>query len=417
MRRPDQLEVLYLDFDGFFASVAQQVEPRLRGKPVGIVPFDAAPTKSMTVIAVSKEAKKLGVKNVMRVPDVLAICPDIILVPQRPDLIRRAHLTLLSEIEAEIPIDVVKSIDELACTLDQANSADPTGLAGRIKERLRKNVGEQITCSIGIAANRLLAKIACKVDKPDGTTIWHPKDMPAPLLLRPLSDIPGVGSRIAARLAGLNINAIEALLATRPKQLRAIWGNVNGERMWYALHGYSIQAEPTQRSMYGHGRVLPPEWRNIPSARDCSRLLLVKAARRMRRDGFAARSLSLWLNGFKDGWGGSMPLESVHDDQACLTALHLLWVRAEEALPRSFAIIRCGIMLADLTPIGIRQLSLFEEDDHGRQKWERVQGIMDDLNFTHGKRVVTLGAWTPPPGGFAGGKIAFTRIPDSEDFL
>ena len=417
MRRPDQLEVLYLDFDGFFASVAQQCEPRLRGKPVGIVPFDAAPTKSMTVIAVSKEAKKFGVRNVMRVPDVLALCPDIILVPQRPDLIRRAHLTLLSEIEAEIPIDVVKSIDELACTLDQSTSADPQGLSSRIKERLLKNVGEQITCSIGIAANRLLAKIACKVDKPNGTTIWHPRDMPGPLLLRPLSDIPGVGDRTAAKLAGRNITTIEALLATNPKQLRALWGNVNGERMWYALHGYSIQAEPTQRSMYGHGRVLPPEWRNIESARDCSRLLLVKAARRMRRDGFAARSLSLWLNGFEDGWGGSMPLASVHDDQACLTALHLLWSRAERALPPKFAIIRCGVMLGDLTPIGIRQLSLFEEDDTDRQKWERVQGVMDGLNFTHGKRVVTLGAWTPPPGGFAGGKIAFTRIPDAEDFL
>jgi DNA polymerase-4 len=202
MRLPDHVEILYLDFDGFFASVAQQADPRLRGKPVGIVPFAAAPTKSMTVIAVSKEAKKLGVKNVMRVPDVLAICPDIVLVPQRPDLIRRAHLTLLSEIEAEIPIDVVKSIDELACTLDHATSADPHGIATRIKERLRKNVGEQITCSIGIAANRLLAKIACKVDKPNGITIWHPQDMPAPLVARPLSDIPGVGDRMAARLSG-----------------------------------------------------------------------------------------------------------------------------------------------------------------------------------------------------------------------
>ena len=52
-----------------------------------------------------------------------------------------------------------------------------------------------------------------------------------------------------------------------------------------------------------------------------------------------------------------------------------------------------------------------------REKWERLQGIVDDLNYSHGKRVVTLGAWTPPPGGFAGGKIAFTRIPDAEDFL
>jgi integrase len=249
----------------------------------------------------------------MRVPDVLAICPDIILVPQRPDLIRRAHLTLLSEIESEIPIDVVKSIADLACTLDQNTSADPRTLAHRIKRRLRENVGDQITCSIGIAANRLLAKIACKVDKPNGITIWHPADMPAPLLQRPLSDIPGVGSRMSARLAEQNITSIEALLTTRPRQLRALWGNVNGERMWYALHGYTIQAEPTQRSVYGHGRVLPPEWRTIPMARDCSRLLLVKAARRMRRDSFAAQQLALWINGFKDGWGGSTPLESVHD--------------------------------------------------------------------------------------------------------
>ena len=74
-------------------------------------------------------------------------------------------------------------------------------------------------------------------------------------------------------------------------------------------------------------------------------------------------------------------------------------------------------MLSDLTPLGVRQLSLFEHDDTARQKWERVQGIMDELNFSHGRRVVTLGAWTPPPGGYAGGKIAFTRIPDAEDFL
>lgn len=266
MRRPEHVGVLYLEFDGFFASVAQQADPRLRGKPAGTVPFDTAPTKSMTEIAVSKEANKLGgkKKNVMRVPDVLAICPEIVFVPQRPDLIRRAHLTLLSEIDSEIPIDVVKSIDELACTLDQNTSTNPRGIAGRIKERLRKNVGE-----------------------------------------------------------------------------------------------------PTQRRMYGHGRVLPLEWRNVEKARDCSRLLLVKAALRMRREEFAERQIGLWLNGLKDGWSGASPLESVHDDQAYLTALHLLWVKAERAPFRGYAIMRCGVMLTDLTPLGARQLSLFEGGRHG----------------------------------------------------
>src|SRR5262249_41155234 len=149
-------------------------------------------------------------------------------------------------------------------------------------------------------------------------TIWHPSIMPGPLLALPLSAIPGVGSRMEARLDRLHIRTMTDLLATQPKQMRMIWRNVNGERMWYALHGYVLHAQPTKRSMYGHGRVLPPDWRTFEKAHDCSRLLLVKAARRMRRDGFSARRLFLWINGFEDGWGGDCPLASVRDDQACL---------------------------------------------------------------------------------------------------
>ena len=111
MRKPETIEYLYLDFDGFFASVHQQVYPHLRGKPVGIVPFDG--TKHTCVIAVSKEAKARGCSNVMRYGDAQAKCPEIILIPQQPDLYRRAHNTLIAEINSAIPIDAVKSIDEI----------------------------------------------------------------------------------------------------------------------------------------------------------------------------------------------------------------------------------------------------------------------------------------------------------------
>src|SRR5580658_10606239 len=87
----------------------------------------------------------------------------------------------------------------------------------KIKDRIRKNIGDQITCSMGFAANRLLAKIACKVDKPNGITVWHPKDMPEPLFARPLSDIPGVGSRMEGRLNLANIFTIRDLWHTQPK--------------------------------------------------------------------------------------------------------------------------------------------------------------------------------------------------------
>lgn len=266
MRKPDTIERLYLDFDGFFANVEQQARPELRGRPIGIVPFSG--TARTCVIAASREAKAFGVKNVMNVAEARALCPDLVLVPQSPDLYRRAHNTLLAEIAAAIPIDAVKSIDELTCRMDVAQARAPQDLARLIKFRIREHVGRFVTCSIGFAANRQLAKMACKMDKPDGVTIWAPEAMPSPLLALKLSDIPGVGGRMEARLSRAGIHDVPTLYATQPKQMRKLWGNVTGERLWYALHGYDVQAGATSRGMFGHGRVLPPEGRTLAYARD-----------------------------------------------------------------------------------------------------------------------------------------------------
>ena len=416
MRRPDRIECLYLDFDGFFASVMQQAMPSLRGRPVGVIPFDIDDTNRTSVIACSREAKAMGVKNVMPVTEARRLCPELLLVPQRPDLFRRAHNTLLNEISCELPIDTVKSIDELACRLDAAQAAQPEDLSTRIKRRLAANVGPYITCSIGMAANRLLAKTACKMDKPDGTTIWHPRDMPGPLLKVKIEDISGIGPQLERRLVRAGVGTMAQLLALQPKQMRALWGNVTGERMWYALHGYDVKAMPTGRSMYGHGRVLSPELRALPRAEECSRLLLVKAARRMRRDGWYARGLHLWISLFDKGWSATRTMPSVNDDHACLEALGALWTQARAALPARGRVMRVGVALMDLTPADHRQLDFLLDDDRERWRWERLTNTMDGLNAKFGKRVIHLGDWRPPPGGFAGGKIAFTRIPSAEDF-
>ena len=79
MRLPTTIERLYLDFDGFFASVEQQADKRLRGRPVGVVPFEG--TTRTVVIACSREAKAMGCKNIMKVEDAKRLCPDIVLVP------------------------------------------------------------------------------------------------------------------------------------------------------------------------------------------------------------------------------------------------------------------------------------------------------------------------------------------------
>lgn len=416
MRKPTTIEKLYLDFDGFFASVMQQTMPHLRGKPVGVIPFETSAANSTIVIACSKEAKAKGCKNVMPVREARSICPDLVLVTQRPDLYRRAHNALLNEISCEIPIETVKSIDELTCKLDSRDIADPANLAKRIKTRISKNIGDQITCSIGFAANRMLAKIAGKRNKPNGVTIWRPEDLPEPLFNLSFDDIPGVGKRMGWRLAKAGIFTVQDLYKAQPKHLRRLWNNVNGERLWYALHGYEIQAQPTDRGMFGHARVLPPAWRTIEHAKDCSRLLLTKAARRMRRDGFYTSSLWLWLDMREGQWGKTQELHCVQDDFACLEALGVLWSIATKEIPRRSEIVRVGVTLGELSPATERQLDLLLNDDKQRQKSEKLTKAIDDLNRKFGKRVATIGPWTPPPGGYAGGKISYTRIPSAEDF-
>lgn len=423
MRLPETIERLYLDFDGFFASVEQQCDQRLRGRPVGVVPFSG--THRTAVIACSREARAQGVKNVMPIKEALRVCPDLVLVPQKPDLYRRAHNALLCEIETVIAIDTAKSIDELTCVLDERGRREPEALAEIIKRKLAENIGPYITCSIGFAANRQLAKIACKAGKDEskrfgsygnGLAIWHPSSMPEPLLRVELEDIPGVGSSIAKRLYRNGVFSTPQLYALEPKRMRKIWSSVNGERIWYALHGYDIQAPEQKRGMFGHGRVLPPDSRNIDGAYEISRLLLTKAARRLRREGFYGGGLWLWLSIHDGSWFGKETLSVVNDDQAILAGLRALWARVRREYPKGLTIFRVGVTIFDLSPADERQIDLLDNDDELRQKWERVNSAVDALNARYCGTVVSLGEWKPPVGGHVGGKISYTRIPSPEDF-
>jgi len=420
LRKPETIERMYLDFDGFFASVEQQADRRLRGRPVGVVPFEG--TDRTCVIACSREAKQFGVQNVMNVAEARQKCPDIVLVPQKPDLYRRAHNTLLAEIECVIPIDAVKSIDELACRLDHAGQEDPVALTHRLKSALARNVGEQITCSVGFAANRQLAKMACKAGKRSGAAygngmmIWRPGDMPAPLIDLRLSDVPGIGSSMERRLARSGIYSMAELYALQPKHMRKLWNSVTGERLWYALHGYDVQAQASERSMFGHGRVLPPESRTLPAAYEICRLLLIKAARRLRRSGYYCNGLLLWLSLRGGEWSDHIRLPIVNDDQAVLTGLSRLWERLKRKHPRGAQVFRVGVTLSELSQADQRQLDMLLNDDAVRQKWERASTAVDSLNTRYGQTVMSLGMWKPPAGGHVGGKISYTRIPTAEDF-
>ena len=247
VRKPTFPEQLYIDFDGFFAACEEQADCRLQGRPLGVIPFAGA--VHSCVIAANTMATRAGVTTGMAIADARRRCPGIALVPQRPDLYTRIHHRIVAAVLDVLPIDAVCSIDELAATV--APGDVPAALTHQIKQRLRDAVGECVTCSIGYAPNRWLAKIAADLDKPDGLTVLQPRDLPGRLLTLDLEDVPGVATRMRTRLARWGLTSVEDLWQADPLQLRAAWGSVTGARLWYALHGYAVAPPRTQRRSIG----------------------------------------------------------------------------------------------------------------------------------------------------------------------
>lgn len=416
MRKPVTVERMYMDADGFFASCSQFKHPHLRGKPVGIVPM---PKGSSCIIAASREAKALGVKNVMPLRQALAVCPDLVLWPQEVDLYRRCHNEMISELRMETPVDAVKSIDELTCTLSPTQRHDPLAVGRAIRTRMFKVFGPWLYFSFGYGANRLLAKMACKDGKPAGNLAWHPDDVEAHLLAHKLDDVPGIADGTLAKLNKAGIFDMAELLKRPMKELRALWGNLNGERMWLNLHGYDIQAQPSQRRQFGHGRIIPPLYRGLTDVKPVSRLLMTKAARRMRREEYRADEVFLGLDCYDSNgdhkWAAKRDVAGFADYSGILSALDDMWIQAKQQVRPGLQVFAVNTCLGDLSPMSFRQLDLLDDDDGERREQESLSTAMDNLNRRYGQTVVSLGEWKPPPGGFAGAKISYTRIPRRED--
>lgn len=172
-----RLRWLLLDLNSYFASVEQELRPELRDRPIAVVPVMADTT---CAIAASYEAKAFGVRTGTRVGDAKQMCPGIVLVEARHELYVDYHNRIVEVVEQCVPVSAVLSIDEMASSLigrEQPLSA-ALDLAKRIKASIRENVGFTLRCSIGLAPNRYLAKIASDMEKPDGLVALTPDLLP-----------------------------------------------------------------------------------------------------------------------------------------------------------------------------------------------------------------------------------------------
>ncbi|RYG49484.1 DNA polymerase [bacterium] len=378
-----QLGYLFLDLNGYFAAVEQQLNPALRGRPVAVTPVNV---DSGMIIAASSEAKRFGVKCGVLVGDARLLCPGLIVVPApRHSHYVEFHEKIKHALRQVLPLEDadVQSIDEMFFRLIGTERTPEVAreLATEMKARLREDVGECITASVGIAPNSFLAKLASDMQKPDGLVILTVDDLPDALLHLRLTDFCGINRRMKVRLEGHGILTVEGLYRATKEQLRAAFGSKIGEDWWYLLRGMQMEKPSTARKSLGHSHVLPPEFRSEKGCHEVLLRLLQKAAVRLRREGLVAGDMHVYVKGKRRSWEASVRLTPTSDTMQLHERLKEAWAARDFQMP-----IQVGITFHDLVPPVAVTPSLFEPVRDLRE----ITGAMDEINKKHGKNMVYI---------------------------
>jgi len=399
------LNALYVDFNSYFASVEQQLEPRLRGKPIGVL---AVLAETTCCIAASNEAKAFGVKTGTMVRDARKLCKDIIFVEARPPLYVEIHHKLIAIVESCTHVEKVLSIDEMVCKLtgSQKVTENALALAAKIKRAVYKQY-PYILCSIGIAPNTFLAKTASNMQKPNGCVVIEASDIPHKLYPLKLRSLNGIGRQMEERLQRYKIHTVEQLYALNRDQLRSAWGSIEGERYYDKLRGIEPYYVKNARSSLGHSHVLPPEQRNIAGAKAVLHRLLQKAAMRMRSYALLTTRISVKVK-FRDhpSFYGESGISATDNTLSLIQSLETLWQRYPQHLTEPVAV---GVSFSGLSNTNEAAYDLFAEKPAETET--KLNKAMDMLNLKYGKNTVYF-AGAHQALKSAPMRIAFNHIPD-----
>jgi DNA polymerase-4 len=429
----DRFHFLHIDLNSFFASVEQQLHPEYRNRPLAVVPTQADTT---CCIAASYEAKALGIKTGTQVGEAKKICPDIILIEGNHGEYADYSHRIAKAVELCCPVAHTPSIDEMVCELMGREQEPPRArkIALEIKQAIYRNVGETLRCSIGMAPNRYLAKIASDMQKPDGLIGLLPSQLPRAIAHLDLRDLPGVGAKTEVRLHAKGITTMEQLLALDRTGMHALWDSVWGDRLYHWLRGGETGDDGApvdsgvQKSL-GHSHVLGPEHRTPEGAWAVAHKLLHKAAMRLRMEHFYTSSMGVTIryqltreqaaqglasgkaakkhfSGIRhSGWGMEARFPACRDTLTLLEALRGAWSKRPQGdeFARPFFV---GVTMHNLIPESEFQATLFGDVDNRAE----LAATMDKLNLKYGHTTLHFAGMLPAKEA-APTRIAFTQIP------
>lgn len=252
--------IVHLDINSCFATVEQQANPLLRDKPVVVAAYT---TNSGCILAASVTAKKLGIKTGMRVMDARLIYPKVVVLPPDPPKYRFIHNKIKKILKDYSTRVIPKSIDEFVFHLDLPSEAGPRRVSMDIKERIKKEVGEYITVSIGISTNRYLAKVASNLQKPDGLSGINKDNIKEIFSKLKLTDLTGIKKGNSKRLNLFGIKTASDFLEAPVSKLKLAFGGIGGLYWYLRLHGVEIDDFKSKRGCLGNSFAPPPNKANM----------------------------------------------------------------------------------------------------------------------------------------------------------
>ncbi|MFH1863938.1 MAG: hypothetical protein ABIJ85_03470 [bacterium] len=405
---PKASSVMHIDLNSCFATIEQQANPLLRGKAVAVAVY----TTSMgCIIAPSVEAKKYGIKVGMRVKDGKFLCPNLVVLSPDPWKYRNVHLALRNLLSDYTGNFVPKSIDEFVLDLESypAFQRGIWNVAGEIKERIKKEIGDAITVSVGIGPNRFLAKVASNLHKPDGLDEINKDNFLKVYSSLALTDLCGIKLRNMLRLNNMGIYSVLDFYHAPAWKLKAAFQSIAGYYWYLRLHGWEIDDVAFARRSYGNSYALPKPFKEIKDLSPILQKLVVKMASRLRKAGYKTKGIHLAIS-HRDGtfWHkGQKTFKVLFDSRDIYKRAYRLLLESPYKKPVREIAVSCFNLVKD----NFLQLEMFEDVE----KKVNLVGVVDAVNERWGSFILT-------PASMLGTKeyvpdrIAFGGVKELEEF-
>ena len=366
--------------DAFFASVEQREDPSMRGRPL-LVGHDGP---RGVVATASNEARAFGCHSAQPMVVAKRLCPHALVLPVRMDLYRRASDRVFAILHDFSPAVEPLSIDEAFVDLTGTERlhGEPVAVARRIKQRIKSDLG--LSASVGLAANKFLAKLASDLQKPDGLTVIGPGDVDRVLPPLPVTKVWGVGPATAERLRTYGVRTIADLRGKTEAWLAEFFGPEEGGRYYRLARGLDerpVVADDEARSI-SHEQTFEVDVTDPAHVRQVMLDQVEQIAARLRRHGLGARGVSLKIR-----FGNFQTITRSATLPRPTDATAELWDAARGLFDRwPFQPVRLIGVAAERLARGPGQLDLFADPERDRRR--NLDAAADRINQRFGKRSI-----------------------------